>query len=250
MSVEALAEEWELTLGELYVPGGASEQVVRAELADGTPAVLKIGIPHRESEQEADALARWDGDGAVRLLRRDDARNALLLERCEPGTFLSEGADDPLGVLIELLPRLWKDAAGFRTLAEETVWWLEDGDLSRAAPGRLRSAAVALAASSRRHRASSCSSTRTCTAKTCSPRSASRGSSSIRSRSPRNENSRWRRSSAHASWDTPSATSSTGSTACAPSSASTANGRAGGRSSRRWPGWKVRAHRGVRRSSS
>src|SRR5579862_2305471 len=145
MSVEALAEEWELTLGELYVPGGASEQVVRAELADGTPAVLKIGIPHRESEQEADALARWDGDGAVRLLRRDDARNALLLERCEPGTFLSEGADDPLGVLIELLPRLWKDAAGFRTLAEETVWWLEDGDLSRAAPGRLRSAAVALA---------------------------------------------------------------------------------------------------------
>src|SRR5438132_761892 len=122
MSLEDLAEEWELTLGEPYVLGGGSESVVRVELADGTPAVLKIGIPHRESEQEADALERWDGDGAVRLLRRDDARNALLLERCEPGTFLSQRSDDPLGVLIDLLPRLWKDATGFRTLAEETAW--------------------------------------------------------------------------------------------------------------------------------
>ncbi len=145
MSLEELAEEWELTLGEPYAPGAASLAVVRAELPDGTPAVLKIGIPHRESEQEADALERWDGDGAVRLLRRDDARNALLLERCEPGTFLSRGADDPLGVLIELLPRLWEDASGFRTLEEETTWWVEEGDLAHMAPGRLRDEAIALA---------------------------------------------------------------------------------------------------------
>jgi streptomycin 6-kinase len=127
--VEELAEEWELTLGEPYPPGAASEHVVRAELADGTPAVLKIGTAHRESEQEADALERWDGDGAVRLLGRDDARNALLLERCEPGTFLSDGSGDPLGVLIELLPRLWKDATGFHTLADEVEFWEMDGEL-------------------------------------------------------------------------------------------------------------------------
>lgn len=128
MSLEELAEEWGLGLGEPYPPGAASEHVVRAELTDGTPAVLKIGVPHRESEEEADALERWAGDGAVRLLRRDDARNALLLERCEPGTFLSDGAADPLGVLIELLPRLWKDASGFHTLADEVAWWDLDGD--------------------------------------------------------------------------------------------------------------------------
>jgi spore maturation protein CgeB len=51
--------------------------------------VLKLIYPHRESEHEADALELWDGDGAVRLLARDDARSAMLLERCEPGTFLS-----------------------------------------------------------------------------------------------------------------------------------------------------------------
>jgi streptomycin 6-kinase len=133
MSLTELAEEWDLRLGEPYAPGAASELVVRAELADGTPAVLKIGHPHRESEQEADALERWNGDGAVRLLRRDDARNALLLERCEPGTFLSDGADDPLGVLIDLLPRLWKDATGFHTLADEVEHWALAGELGELA---------------------------------------------------------------------------------------------------------------------
>jgi streptomycin 6-kinase len=137
----ALAAEWELQLGEPYVPGVAGH-VVRARLPDGTPAVLKLFWPHREAEQEADALERWGGDGAVRLLARDDDRCALLLERCEPGTPLSESADDPLGVLIELLPRLWKRADGFRTLADEAAHWLEEGDLARMPPGRFRDAAV------------------------------------------------------------------------------------------------------------
>src|SRR5579871_3061340 len=101
MSLEELAEEWGLTLGEPYPPG-ADGVVVRAELADGKTAVLKVSHRHRENEHEADALERWNGNGAVRLLQRDDERSALLLERCEPGTYLSS-ADDPLGVLIGLL---------------------------------------------------------------------------------------------------------------------------------------------------
>jgi streptomycin 6-kinase len=140
----AVARDWGLKLGEPYPPGAAG-YVVRAELADGTPAVLKLQHSHREDEQEADALERWNGDGAIGLLRRDDERSALLLERCEPGTPLARAADDPLGVLIELLPRLWKDATSFRTLAEEVAWWLEEGDISRMPPGRLREAAVAFA---------------------------------------------------------------------------------------------------------
>jgi streptomycin 6-kinase len=140
----AVARDWGLTLGDPYPPGAASLCVLRAELPDGTPAVLKISDPHRESEQEADALERWNGDGAVRLLRRDDERDALLLERCEPGKPLAEGADDPLGILIGLLPRLWKDATGFRTLAEEAEWWLEEGDLAQMAQSRQRDAVVSL----------------------------------------------------------------------------------------------------------
>jgi streptomycin 6-kinase len=87
--------------------------------------VLKIQWPHRESEHEAAALALWAGEGAVRLLAHDEGRNALLLERCRPGTYLSDlDPDDGLGVLIGLLPRLWRPAgAPFRSLAEEAGWW-------------------------------------------------------------------------------------------------------------------------------
>ena len=83
--------------------------------------VLKIQWPHRESDQEADALQLWQGDGAVCLLARDDERHALLLERCRPGTPLGE---NELDVLIELLPRLWRPAgAPFTSLAGEAAWW-------------------------------------------------------------------------------------------------------------------------------
>ena len=41
---------------------------------DGVAAVLKVNFPEPESELEADALAHWDGRGAVCLLDRDDDR--------------------------------------------------------------------------------------------------------------------------------------------------------------------------------
>ncbi|MGH2675080.1 MAG: aminoglycoside phosphotransferase family protein [Actinomycetota bacterium] len=88
---------------------------------------MKIQFPDRESEHEAAALALWDGHGAVRLLAHDPDRHALLLERCEPGTPLSDlRPDDALDVMVDLLPRLWKPAgAPFRSLAEEAAWWAE-----------------------------------------------------------------------------------------------------------------------------
>jgi streptomycin 6-kinase len=132
-------KRWELRAGEPYVPGAAGH-VLRVECADGTPAVLKLFWPHREAEHEADALERWAGNGAVRLLARDDERSALLLERCEPGSFLSTH-DDPLRVLIELLPRLWCSGEGFRPLAEEAEWWVEH-DLAKVPDTRLRDAAL------------------------------------------------------------------------------------------------------------
>jgi streptomycin 6-kinase len=135
--VAECAEQWALRIEEPYVPGVVGH-VLRAELPDGTPAVLKLSWPHREAEQEAEALERWDGDGAVRLYARDDVRHALLLERCEPGTFLSHERD-PLAVLIGLLPRLWTSGEGFRPLAEEADFWLEH-DLPRVPDRRLREA--------------------------------------------------------------------------------------------------------------
>jgi streptomycin 6-kinase len=50
---------------------------------DSGPAVLKISLPDEESQHEHLALRRWGGDGAVRLLRAEPHRRALLLERLQ-----------------------------------------------------------------------------------------------------------------------------------------------------------------------
>src|SRR5262249_41272475 len=137
--VAECCDRWELLPAAPYVPGFCGH-ALRVECADGTPAVLKVFWPGRESEQEADALERWDGAGAVRLYARDDERSARLPERCEPGTFLSSH-DDPVGVFVDLLPRLWRSGDGFRPLAEEAEWWLED-DLPAVADAWIREAAT------------------------------------------------------------------------------------------------------------
>ena len=133
--VDECVDAWDLRLGDPY-PAGAAGYTVRADLADGTPAVLKVIFPHREAEHEAAALRVWDGEGAVRLLDYDEGRWAMLLERCEPGTLLAEAEPETaLDVFIELLPRLWTNGgAPFRPLADEAGWWIEclPGDWERA----------------------------------------------------------------------------------------------------------------------
>jgi streptomycin 6-kinase len=127
--VDDVVERWRLTLGEEYPPGAAG-RAFRVTRADGTDAVLKVGHPHRESLQEPDALARWDGDGAIRLLERDDARGAMLLELCEPGTPLSQLETElAMDVIVDLLPRLWVSGDGFHTLADEVEHWADGNEL-------------------------------------------------------------------------------------------------------------------------
>lgn len=127
--MDDLLERWQLTLGPA-LGAGAGGHAYRVERADGTAAVLKMSIPHRESLQEADALARWGGEGAIRLLERDDARSAMLLELCDPGTPLSRlPTEQALDVIVDLLPRLWVSADGFHTLADEVEHWAAGDEL-------------------------------------------------------------------------------------------------------------------------
>jgi streptomycin 6-kinase len=93
-------------------------------------AVLKLNAPsHFEADNEAEALARWAGAGAVRLLARDNARRALLIERCRPGTRLWDAGIDEPAVVAELLPRLWLEPEKphlFRLLTNEAERWTEE----------------------------------------------------------------------------------------------------------------------------
>jgi streptomycin 6-kinase len=82
--VRELASDWDLTVGGPY--DLSYHYVTAVTCGDGTPAVLKLGVPTGTSlAEEAPALSAFEGRGAVRLLRVDLDRGALLLERVTPG---------------------------------------------------------------------------------------------------------------------------------------------------------------------
>ena len=118
------AAHWRLHLSAPY-PYAFTSLAVPAHREDGSDVVLKVVFIDRETEHEADALRRWDGDGAIRLLDELPSPGALLLERCVPGAPLSSaGADVAMDVLEGLLPRLWKPATPpFRSLTSEAARW-------------------------------------------------------------------------------------------------------------------------------
>jgi streptomycin 6-kinase len=126
---EECAERWSLRLGEPFRHGNVSLTVPVTRL-DGDHAVLKLNFPEAESAHEADALEHWRGEGAVRLLKVDRERNALLVERADPGTPLWDVADDEEATLIaaSVLRGLWRhppsDGHPFRMLAAEAEAWV------------------------------------------------------------------------------------------------------------------------------
>lgn len=116
------AEQWSLTLEEPF--DSAFSLVVPAG-----DVVLKLNPPGEpESEHEADAFERWDGRGAVRLLARDDARAALLVERCRPGSQLWELPDqEATEAAAGVLEQLWVPAnRPFRRLEDEAGQWARE----------------------------------------------------------------------------------------------------------------------------
>ncbi len=69
-------------------------------------AVLKVSWPHPEAASEALALQVWNGHGAVRLLRADPSRFALLLERLQTRDLSRVDIDEACEVIGDLLTTL------------------------------------------------------------------------------------------------------------------------------------------------
>jgi streptomycin 6-kinase len=128
-TIRRLEARWSLTLGTPF-KGASCAWVAPVRLANGASAVLKIGMPHFEAEQEIEGLRFWDGDPTVRLLDADDPIGAMLLERCVPGTALRELPECEQDLVVSgLLRRLWRRPAlphRFRPLSALTAYWSEE----------------------------------------------------------------------------------------------------------------------------
>ncbi|MEV7470420.1 aminoglycoside phosphotransferase family protein [Streptomyces kronopolitis] len=122
--VQQRLDAWQLTLERVQTPGGRSSLLALVRQPDGTPAALKLPVPGRVPAQEGAALEAWDGFGAARLLRADEASGALLLERLQ-GTVSLRSLPEAKALLeaAGTVRRLWVPAAAghpFETLAGRT----------------------------------------------------------------------------------------------------------------------------------
>jgi streptomycin 6-kinase len=128
--VAELERAWSLTAQRAFDADGCVSWVAPVQLEDGSEAVLKISIPHREARYEAEALRVYDGRGAVRLLRASEDGFALLIERCVPGTNLwSLGEDEGNAMGAGVLRRLWREpppTAAFERLSDLAAEWCEE----------------------------------------------------------------------------------------------------------------------------
>lgn len=126
--VAGLERDWGFTLGRAY-PGPTEAYVAEAELADGTPAVLKLLVPRPgQAADEITVLRLADGAGCVRLLASDADRNALLLDRLGPSLYeLGVPLERRLEIMCTLAARLWRPVPDvpLRTGAEKGRWLAE-----------------------------------------------------------------------------------------------------------------------------
>jgi streptomycin 6-kinase len=127
--VAQIAADWQIEVGDPFLPGGATAWVAPARDHAGQDFVLKVGWPHLEARHEADGLRTWGGAGTVHLRRAAQLAEAtvLLLERCRPGTQLRASPPEEHDLVIAgLLRRLWvppPPGHTFRPLAEMCDYW-------------------------------------------------------------------------------------------------------------------------------
>lgn len=126
------ARHWDLSLGEPFLL--SYNYVCAATRADGTEAVLKLGVPDRELLSEMTALRLFDGQGACRLLEADEENFAFLLERLRPGQMLTSLDDDEQRTQIacDVMTRLWRPAPPELPFIPLSAWFAQ---LNRLRPG-------------------------------------------------------------------------------------------------------------------
>lgn len=128
--VASLRRRWSLRIDAPFENDVSCAWVAPAVRADGLAVVLKVGMPHMESRHEIEGLRFWNGHPTVRLLEYDTSLNAMVLERCAPGSSLRTVPEAEQDVVIAgLLRRIWRTPPPhphpFRPLSVMTAHWFK-----------------------------------------------------------------------------------------------------------------------------
>lgn len=103
------AERW--SLSDLRPFSNLTYHFVASAVREGSPVVVKIGVPGAGLDLEAAALSSLEGVGTPRLYAFDPELSALLMERLDPGVPLEtvwtpESDPESTRILAEFIPRM------------------------------------------------------------------------------------------------------------------------------------------------
>jgi streptomycin 6-kinase len=129
--LDDIVAQWDLTFGATF--DLSMNWVAHMRRADGSPAVLKLGVPQPgHLAREATTLRLFDGRGAVRLLAEDRERGALLLQRARPGipirTLVPDRDEEATAAIIDLIRLLHRPAPPGVALTELECYGRAFGD--------------------------------------------------------------------------------------------------------------------------
>jgi len=127
--IRDLEGEWSISVGRTF-EDATEAFVAEVSLTDGRPAVLKLVVPRddRAARNEIEALRRADGVGCAKLMRSEEERGAMLIERL--GRSLSElglTLEQRLGVLCDAAQQVWRPAhdSALPSGAEKARWLVD-----------------------------------------------------------------------------------------------------------------------------
>ena len=105
-----LARQW--AIAELLppYPVPSYSYVAPVRRADGSDAVLKVGVPSRELKCQIETLRLCNGEGIARLFEADLEQCAMLMERITPGDTLESLGDDVAMTAIagDVMRQMWR----------------------------------------------------------------------------------------------------------------------------------------------
>jgi streptomycin 6-kinase len=116
-------QRWDIRAGEPFLL--SYHYVAPAERADGTPVVLKLGVPGEDFSTAGEALQIFDRRGMARLLEADLTQGAVLLERLLPGRMLVDEIkddDEATRICARVMQAMWTPAPVGRKFPRVERW--------------------------------------------------------------------------------------------------------------------------------